>query len=154
MPGFESNEQKGNYHAHFRTKTECISATYERQVYDKRQGAFWANREVNSNIHLQENIGNQSQPHLYRAKPDNPEAIRVGHDFSQIPVYAKAPLKVQPKLTVNTPGDIYEREADYISRGASSIGVRFSLAFYRLFRERWGTFTTRGKVIGLRLAWV
>src|SRR4029077_14923992 len=40
---------------------------------------------------------------------------RFGHDFSQIPVHAKASVKIQPKLAVNTPGDIYEQEADRVS---------------------------------------
>jgi len=34
------------------------------------------------------------------------------HDFSRIPIHARTPLKIQPKLTVNTSGDIYEQEAD------------------------------------------
>jgi hypothetical protein len=37
----------------------------------------------------------------------------TGHDFSQMPVYA--PEKVQQKLMVNTPGDVYEQEADRIA---------------------------------------
>jgi hypothetical protein len=40
---------------------------------------------------------------------------RLGHDFSRIPVYATAPVKAQTKLTVNTPGDLYEREADRVA---------------------------------------
>ena len=38
-----------------------------------------------------------------------------GHDFSQIPVHPNSPFTIQPKLTVNTPGDEYEQEADRIS---------------------------------------
>ena len=37
------------------------------------------------------------------------------HDFGRIPVHAPAPLKIQPKLVVNTPGDIYEQQADEVS---------------------------------------
>jgi len=40
---------------------------------------------------------------------------RFGHDFSQIPVHSIAPVSLQPKLTVSTPGDIYEREADRVA---------------------------------------
>jgi hypothetical protein len=40
---------------------------------------------------------------------------RFGHDFSRIPVYAKAPVKPRTKLTLNTPRDDYEQEADRIA---------------------------------------
>lgn len=42
-------------------------------------------------------------------------ASRFGHDFSQIPVHAKTPARLQTKLAVNTPGDIYEQEADTVA---------------------------------------
>lgn len=38
-----------------------------------------------------------------------------GHDFSRIPLHSKLPVRLQTKLTVNTPGDIYEQEADSVS---------------------------------------
>src|SRR5215211_1348672 len=40
---------------------------------------------------------------------------RLGHDFSQIPIYASEPIGIQPKLTVSTPGDLYEQEADHVA---------------------------------------
>ena len=39
----------------------------------------------------------------------------LSYDFTRIPAYAKAPVKIQTTLTVNTPGDVYEQEADRIS---------------------------------------
>lgn len=39
----------------------------------------------------------------------------LAHDFSRIPLYAPAPITLQPKLTVNTPGDAYEQEADHFA---------------------------------------
>jgi hypothetical protein len=36
----------------------------------------------------------------------------LGHDFSRIPVDSPARIGAQAKLAVNTPGDIYEQEAD------------------------------------------
>ena len=79
-------------------------------------------REVNSILYLQRTIGNQAVQKLLQAEPDGHEAVsdatasgRFGHDFSQIPVHAKASVKIQPKLAVNTPGDIYEQEADRVS---------------------------------------
>lgn len=47
-------------------------------------------------------------------RPLDPE-MRLGHDFSQVRVHAAAPYRVQTKLTVNQPGDKYEREADEVS---------------------------------------
>jgi tRNA(Arg) A34 adenosine deaminase TadA len=40
---------------------------------------------------------------------------RFAHDFSQIPAYSKSQASIQTKLKVNTPGDIYEQEADRIA---------------------------------------
>lgn len=57
-----------------------------------------------------------------QAKRDGLEALsdatasgRFGHDFSRIPVHAKASVKIQSKLAVSTPEDIYEEEADRVS---------------------------------------
>lgn len=40
---------------------------------------------------------------------------RFFHDFSQIPVCGKATTPIQTKLRINTPGDVYEQEADRIA---------------------------------------
>jgi len=40
-------------------------------------------------------------------------STRFKHDFSRIPLHAKARAEIQPNLTVSTPGDIYEQEADH-----------------------------------------
>src|SRR5829696_2126856 len=37
---------------------------------------------------------------------------RAGYHFSHIPVYSREPVEIQTKLTVNTPGDVHEQEAD------------------------------------------
>ena len=37
---------------------------------------------------------------------------RLGHDFALIPVHSKAPVTIQSKLAVNTPGDICKQEAE------------------------------------------
>jgi hypothetical protein len=37
------------------------------------------------------------------------------HDFSQIPVHSRLHGRIQAKLAVNTPGDIYEQEADRVA---------------------------------------
>lgn len=48
-------------------------------------------------------------------RTDTPAAIAFAHDLSQIPAHSGVPLRLQAKLKVNTPGDIYEREADRIA---------------------------------------
>jgi hypothetical protein len=40
---------------------------------------------------------------------------RGGHDFSRVPVHTQESVKAQTKLTVNTPGDAYEQEADHVA---------------------------------------
>lgn len=72
---------------------------------------------------LQRIIGNQAtQQLLLKTEPHGlgdpsyaEAATRFGHDFSQIPLYPESRTSIQAKLTVNTPGDIYEHEADRIA---------------------------------------
>jgi hypothetical protein len=80
-------------------------------------------REVNSILHLQRAIGNQAVLRLLEATSEDVKredssataTARFGHDSSLIPVCATTPIRIQPKLTVNVPGDIYEQEADRIT---------------------------------------
>jgi hypothetical protein len=67
-------------------------------------------------------MGNQAEQALPQAHakgrmavPGTPAPARLAHDFSRIPVSAKAPAGIQAKLMVNTPGDSYEQEADHIA---------------------------------------
>jgi Domain of unknown function (DUF4157) len=86
---------------------------------------FGQGRELNSILHLQRTIGNQAVQRLLETttgdlKKDSTttEIARLGHDFSRIPripVYSKMPLKIQAKLTVSTPADQYEQEADQVA---------------------------------------
>jgi hypothetical protein len=71
---------------------------------------------------LQRTIGDQAVQRLLQA---NAEGLEVGsdtsttnrfaRDFSRIPMSSKSPVSLQTKLAVNTPGDIYEQEADRVS---------------------------------------
>lgn len=47
--------------------------------------------------------------------PDSVMGMGFYQDFSQIPIHAQSPLTIQPKLTVNPPGDKYEQEADRVA---------------------------------------
>ena len=40
---------------------------------------------------------------------------RLGHDLSKIPVYPRSSARIQAKLIINAPGDVYEQEADRIA---------------------------------------
>lgn len=73
-------------------------------------------------LNLHRTIGNQAvlrmlQPHAIA--PDGgltgTASPRSGHDFSRIPTHPPAAGSIRTKLTVNTPGDMDEREADRVS---------------------------------------
>src|ERR1051326_1686373 len=73
-------------------------------------------------LNLQRTIGNQAVQRMFQNHAEEPDARstaaaspRFAHDFSRIPVHAPAAGVIQAKLTVNTPGDIYEQEADRVS---------------------------------------
>jgi hypothetical protein len=57
-----------------------------------------------------------SIPDSLEADPDATRHGRFGHDFSRISVHGQASAKIQPKLTANNSGDIYEEDADRISK--------------------------------------
>ena len=81
-----------------------------------------ANHTVHSILHLQRTIGNQAVQRLLHpnaealeAGSDTTPTSRFAHDLSRIPVSSEAPVRIQAKLTLNTPGDRYEQEADRVS---------------------------------------
>jgi hypothetical protein len=93
-----------------------------------------ASHDAHPLLQLQRTIGNQAVMRLLQARADglaaashieigpttegrseNPTTNSFAHDFSRVPVHGPTPITIQPKLTVNTPGDIYEQEADHIS---------------------------------------
>jgi hypothetical protein len=68
---------------------------------------------------VQRTIGNQvlQQTSAERLKGEalTSAPTRFVHNFSQISVYAKKPVKIQTKLTVSSPEDQYEQEADRVA---------------------------------------
>lgn len=87
--------------------------------------------KAHSFLHLQRTIGDQAVQRMLQANGEGLEAgsdasatTGFGHDFSRIPVYPKALARLQPKLTVNTPGDIYEQEADRVAEQVCSVERR------------------------------
>jgi hypothetical protein len=86
------------------------------------------NHQANPLLNLQRTIGNQAVLRLLQARADDLEARsrievdsesratgRFAHDFSRIPFRAPAPVTIQPKLAINTPGDVYEQEAEHVA---------------------------------------
>lgn len=71
---------------------------------------------------LQRKINNEEQEPLHRSQENfnNIATSSFAHDFSRIPAHSKVPVRIQTKLAVNTPGDIYEQEADRISEKVMS----------------------------------
>ena len=91
--------------------------------------------EVNSTPHLQRVIGDSGVKRLPESNIGNqvaqrwllPDATgteehapttsstRIDHDFGRISVLGPSPVRIQPNLVVNTPGDVFENEADQIA---------------------------------------
>ncbi|MBC8029985.1 MAG: DUF4157 domain-containing protein [Pyrinomonadaceae bacterium] len=83
---------------------------------------FSQGREVSSILRLQRSIGNQAVQRLPQTDAEQGEmnaasraSPRFAHNFCRISVYPKAHTESQPKLTVSTPGEIYEQEADRVA---------------------------------------
>lgn len=77
---------------------------------------------MRSILQLQRTSGNQAMRRLPRTASESlavefntTTTARFAHDFSRIPVHPKSPANAQTKLTVSTPGDIYEQEAERVS---------------------------------------
>jgi hypothetical protein len=83
---------------------------------------FEKNHQANSIFTLHPTIGNKAVDRVLEADPGevhkdlaNIETVHFGHDFSRVPAHPKKSLKIQSKLKINTPGDIYEEEAERIA---------------------------------------
>jgi hypothetical protein len=80
-------------------------------------------REVNLMLHLQRTVGNRA---VQRTLQTHAEELEVGlgevassrfaHDSSRVRAHATSPARVQAKLTVCPAGDIYEQDADEVSK--------------------------------------
>ena len=88
----------------------------------RRRDAFRQNPESGSTLDLERTVENQAAERLQQSNTEDSSASRVssassgfGHDFSRISILSPSPVQVQPKLTVNTPGDLFEQEADRVA---------------------------------------
>lgn len=73
---------------------------------------FEPDRKVNNRALLS---FEQGKPYITNANRNIKSATPIAHNFGQIPIYAKSKVKLQPKLTINKPGDAYEQEADNVA---------------------------------------
>jgi hypothetical protein len=112
----------------FAEKPKAIQQATPAKSTVPNRALFSESHELNSILHLQRTIGNQAVQRLLQANPEGLDAgsattasTRFGHDFSRIPVYSKSELRLQAKLAVNTPGDIYEQEADRVAELVTSM---------------------------------
>ena len=92
------------------------------KVSAEKQSQSQQKTSLNLSPFSQHEVVNQAVPRLLQVNAEerkvgsNTSAItRFTHDFSQIPVYSKAPVRLQAKLKVSVPGDVYEQEADRIA---------------------------------------
>ena len=88
----------------FAQKPKAIQQTKTSSSTTHGRSFFGPSREVRS---IEANARENGS--LTNASP------RFAHDFSQVPIHPKARAKIQPKLTISTPGDIYEQEADRVA---------------------------------------
>jgi hypothetical protein len=77
---------------------------------------------MNPILRLQGAIGNQAVQRLLQTKNEELKvgstsraSLRFGHHFAPIPVCAQKPEKIQTRLAVSVPGDVYEQEADRVA---------------------------------------
>ena len=106
----------------FAQKPKATQQTTSAKTTTSARARFGLSREVDSIFHLQRTTGNQAVQRVLETttgdvKGDSAttKTAPFGHDFSRIPVYSEMPLKIQAKLTVSTPGDQYEQEADQVA---------------------------------------
>lgn len=98
------------------SQAECACFAKPAQPHTSRS------HEAQSVSRLQPAIENQSLHRPLNVDAETPEAdfsttasTHFAYDFSRIAVQAKAPGWIQPKLTVGTPGDLFEHEADRVA---------------------------------------
>jgi hypothetical protein len=89
---------------------------------DPKAPAHLMSHQEHPILNLQRTIGNQAVLRLMRAGALPGEASSMsraagplGHGFARIPVSSTPVRAIQTKLTVNTPGDAFEQEADRVS---------------------------------------
>ncbi len=83
---------------------------------------FGRSVELHSTLPSLRTIEPQAVPQMLQTPADGLEVVtaskdstRLAHDFGEIGVHPKPQASIQTKLTVSSPGDSYEQEADHVS---------------------------------------
>lgn len=92
-------------------QTETTALTFAPVNSGVLQRSAVSNRPVNGDLSIGGDVLRLSGQAFHPASRAF-MAPRFGQDFNQIPVHSKTPPRLQKKLAVNAPGDIYEQEAD------------------------------------------
>lgn len=69
----------------------------------------------NAILQLQRTIGNQAVLRMLESRQPKLGLSLSGHSFGQTPLRGNARVTTQSKLSISTPGDMYEQEADRIA---------------------------------------
>lgn len=105
----------------FAQKSQASSKTTSAKPATSHWTQVRQSRAANPSQHLQRAMGNQAVLRLLEANAAAAKSetttgpALAGFDFSRIPVHAPAPGRLQTKLTLNAPGDVYEQEADRVA---------------------------------------
>lgn len=101
---------------------KAIQQTTSPKVSIATRAHFGLSRSANSPPRPQQPAEGSAAQQLLEADagdakgdPATRERACSGHDFGRISLHSKKPLKIQAKLTVSTPGDPFEREADQVA---------------------------------------
>lgn len=88
----------------------------------KREGTSFQRKKCNSRLDLCSEKSQSVMGMTLHSPGTSPGSSKqdfaapvFGYSFSQISVHSRSPASIQTKLTVNTPGDPYEQEADAIA---------------------------------------
>ena len=79
--------------------------------------------QIHPILNLQRTVGNQAVERMLKSYTEEPAAAdststaasSFAHDFSRIMMHAPIAGAIQAKLSVDTPGDIYEQEANAVA---------------------------------------
>ena len=100
---------------HGSTIMKMITAAQPRTAPIRSPAAIVLQRRCNCGKHT--SVGARCEPcdgqgTLQQATSQPPIASAFKHDFSRIPVHSELSARFEPELTVSTPGDLHERQAD------------------------------------------
>jgi hypothetical protein len=98
--------------------------TFLTKQHPLQEQGYWKGNDC-----LQRPVETEAMRQLPQTNPDQSTAYsqenqvnHFAHDFSRVPVHSYTHLTLQPKLMVNTQGDIYEKQADHMANQVIGAG--------------------------------